>query len=266
MASESLQNQIISLLPTDFAQRLTILSGLQNHILQDELNSCRQEHRQRELANVQKNLIIQEQNAALARENERLRNELQKLDLIRTSVRDITTSSHVDVSMPAAPRSSSPLRSTASSYGEEMTTATPSMSISELSRVPTAYTSPGVDRPQHDDLLAAIDRRVARTSSISSSPASSRSFGGAGASIGIPQSMLSSSKSGSPRSIANGKAFFRECRRRLEKVKFDAFISDIRGLKVNSVTREDVFEKAKVMFGHENTDLIDQLRGLLYTV
>ena len=44
------------------------------------------------------------------------------------------------------------------------------------------------------------------------------------------------------------------------------FITDIRGLKTNAVSREEVYEKASKLFGAENQDLIVQLRELLYNV
>ena len=47
---------------------------------------------------------------------------------------------------------------------------------------------------------------------------------------------------------------------------FDMFITDIRGLKINAVSREEVYEKASKLFGAENQDLIVQLRELLYNV
>ena len=44
------------------------------------------------------------------------------------------------------------------------------------------------------------------------------------------------------------------------------FITDIRGLKINAVSREEVYEKASKLFGAENQDLVVQLRELLYNV
>lgn len=47
---------------------------------------------------------------------------------------------------------------------------------------------------------------------------------------------------------------------------FEMFITDIRGLKINAVSREEVYEKASKLFGAENQDLVVQLRELLYNV
>ena len=138
--------------------------------------------------------------------------------------------------------------------------------MSELSRAAPMYSSSSsMPPPQNNgDLLAAIDRKVrTRTTHSTALRSPTHSF----ARSTRVSDLDSESKFGSsPRSIANGKSFFRECRQRLDTATFALFIKDIRGLKVNTVTREEVYAKASELFGGENPDLISQLRELLYTV
>ena len=273
--------QIMTILPSDFNSRISILAQLQAQIMTDELSAARKDHRSREIASAQRATSMQQKNGELENENKRLRDELVKLDMIRTSVRDITTSSSV-ISVQASPgaqtsTSSSPLRS----YDERTPSTDADLSMSELSRggggggrPSYQYSSPRVQ--QHSDLLAAIDRRVVHSRVISPAASALRSGvgaessrgegeGGGGGGGGVHSGSIASPR-GSPGSIASGKAFFRECRVRLEKSTFDVFISDIRTLKVNAVSREKVYEKASKLFGDQNHDLIDQLRSLLYSV
>ena len=262
-------NKIIALFPINFTDRIALLAALQNHILQEELQNARNDHRTRELASAQRTSQIQSKNSELAAENKRLRDELSKLDLIRISVRDITTS-HDPSSTYNIP---TPTQATASPGGKNDyldtviyngTTASPGggdvgLSFSELSRVPNSPPQ------QHGDLLAQLDRNITRASrSPAVSYNSNKTY--ENRSYNNTIATTSTSTTDSPRSIASGKAFFRECRHRLDKASFTLFIADIRGLKVNAITREEVFQKASTMFGDDNKDLSNQLRGLLYTI
>ena len=265
--------QLLPLLPKDFNTRMAILQQLNTTIVQEEFAKQSLQHSQREMVTAQRHADLQQSNGQLLAENNRLKSELHKLDLIRTNVQDITSSSFSNNTTP--------------------------LDLSELARAPSTSTSaPHLlqqqprqgqqqqqqqQQQQHWDLLAAIDRKVARSSALSASrvsavplvssttsttslSSSSPSTTGATGSTGSTSSFRTVRSSGSPRSIENGKSFFRTCRQRLNATTFDMFITDIRGLKINAVSREEVYEKASKLFGAENQDLIVQLRELLYNV
>jgi hypothetical protein len=264
MESEQLLKELLLKLPTDFQSRIKILTSLQEMIMKEEIANLYAMQRESALLSSQK----------LISENQRLRNELQKLDLIRTSVESITRTSPPPILTSSPSPSSSLLDNATSSFTISppnslnslsnqripLNISSPSLSLSQLSLDSSLQATENIMQPpqqqQHVDLLAAIDRKVVRQPIQSTSSKVSLSLG-----------TSSAGSSGSPRSIANGKTFFRECRKRLDTATFDSFINVIRGLKVNSVTRDDVFEKASKMFGSKkNLDLISQLHDLLYTV
>ena len=259
--------QLLPLLPKDFNTRMAILQQLNTTIVQEEFAKQSLQHSQREMVTAQRHAELQQSNGQLLAENNRLKSELHKLDLIRTNVQDITSSSFSNNTTP--------------------------LDLSELARAPSTSTSPPhllqhqprqgqqqqqqQQQQQHWDLLAAIDRKVARSSALSASRVSavplvssttslSSSSPSTTGATGSTSSFRTVRSSGSPRSIENGKSFFRTCRQRLNATTFDTFITDIRGLKINAVSREEVYEKASKLFGAENQDLIVQLRELLYNV
>jgi hypothetical protein len=274
MESEQLLKELLLKLPTDFQSRIKILTSLQEMIMKEEIANLYAMQRESELLSSQKLISAQQKNGQLISENQRLRNELQKLDLIRTSVESITRTSPPPILTSSPSPSSSLLDNATSSFTISppnslnslsnqripLNISSPSLSLSQLSLDSSLQATENIMQPpqqqQHVDLLAAIDRKVVRQPIQSTSSKVSLSLG-----------TSSAGSSGSPRSIANGKTFFRECRKRLDTATFDSFINVIRWLKVNSVTRDDVFEKASKMFGSKkNLDLISQLHDLLYTV
>ena len=112
-----------------------------------------------------------------------------------------------------------------------------------------------IDRSRsHENLVAAIDRRIIdgrNTHYRSPAPSALSSNTNAGAHA-----------KDSP--LQSGKAFFALCRERLDQGTYSNFLSDIKGLKVNKISREEVMRNANGLFAPDNLDLVDKLKQLLF--
>ena len=92
--------QLLPLLPKDFNTRMAILQQLNTTIVQEEFAKQSLQHSQREMVTAQRHADLQQSNGQLLAENNRLKSELHKLDLIRTNVQDITSSSFSNNTTP----------------------------------------------------------------------------------------------------------------------------------------------------------------------
>ena len=262
--------QIIAMLPADTAARLDVAAGLQAYIAQDAVGAERAAQRQREDAEAVRAVALEE-------ENSRLRTELRKVEAIRETLQSISSISVFDEGGVSGGAGGSGAGA-ANGYHRLLSAAavrggSPDvmglMSASPL-RMPRSRSSPRMDgggggggggggiqldqSRSHGSLVAAIDRRIVDGRNTHyRSPAATPAPSVAGANArALPSSPLQS-----------GKVFFAECRTRLDQGTYFHFISDIKDLKVNKITRDEVLTNANAHFAPDNLDLVDKLKRLL---
>ena len=252
----ALMDKILALLPADDLEvHLDVAMALMARVVK-KTEECAREAEMKNLERVenahkekQQKLEtrfrnICEVNGRLSDENERLRTELAKLDAIRTSVKNIGRGPSRAVEVE--PVTSQALhRSQIYAHTGEMTAP-----------ASAAWGTSAAHESSAENLVAAIDSRLSGNVTAPLSPSRP--------SIAATKARVSAGASGGS-SVVDGKEFFRECRMRLDSGAFEEFISEIRNLNIQSVSRDDVFTKAKGIFGNNNYDLLRKLHLLLYS-
>ena len=290
--------RMIALLPEDTKSRLDIIAGLQAFVTQDALDRSRAAQEQalvelQQQAQQQQGLVT-----SLVEENSRLRAELSKVEAIKASLQSIglgdtrsnprssngykvdtvsddkgtSDASAIEVPLAHANSSLFPRRAAdISSASGRINPPSPmhaGMQRFDLSQQQatsqgdaanfTSLAKFSASSP-HGSLVAAIDRRIVdgrNTHYLSPSRDPNLAHG---IRTGPSRSGISSSP------LQVGKVFFAECRRRLDANAYSNFISDIKSLKVNRVTREAVVKNAGALFAPDNLDLVVRLKSLLYS-